>query len=201
MMESGERYPFIIMNTDRSDKNGTHWWSFLNLHPRKEIFLFDSFGFEGFKEFILQNYQKVHNKILSGIGKFNKKDNKITLIARRFSTREYEKIEHKNRLSETTIDLLHLKNEYKKKHDLKDEIIVHLVDNRLQMIEKDMCGMYQIYFYVNLFNPLENSSIINEKILNKQTNEKLLNEILSTDKQENENRIEQFTKESDIYRG
>ena len=201
MMESGERYPFIIMNTDRSDKNGTHWWSFLNLHPRKEIFLFDSFGFEGFKEFILQNYQKVHNKILSGIGKFNKKDNKITLIARRFSTREYEKIEHKNRLSETTIDLLHLKNEYKKKHDLKDEIIVHLVDNRLQMIEKDTCGMYQIYFYVNLFNPLENSSIINEKILNKQTNEKLLNEILSTDKQVNENRIEQFTKESDIYRG
>ena len=115
--------------------------------------------------------------------------------------REYEKIKHKNRLSETTIDLLHLKNEYKKKHDLKDEIIVHLVDNRLQMIEKDTCGMYQIYFYVNLFNPLENSSIINEKILNKQTNEKLLNEILSTDKQENENRIEQFTKESDIYRG
>ena len=40
----------IIMNTDRSDKKGTHWCSFLDLHPKKEIRLFDSFGFEGFKD-------------------------------------------------------------------------------------------------------------------------------------------------------
>ena len=33
------------MNTDRFDKTGKHWWSFLHLHERKEIFLFDSFGF------------------------------------------------------------------------------------------------------------------------------------------------------------
>ena len=66
------------------------------------------------------------------------------------------------------------------------------------MIERDTCGMYQIYFYVNLFNPLENSSIIIEKILNKRAIEKLLNEILSTDRQENENRREQFAEENDI---
>ena len=60
--------------------------------------------------------------------------------------------------------------------------------------------MYQIYYYVDLFKPLENSSIINEKILNKRTIEKLLNEVLSTDRQVNENRIEQFTEESDIRR-
>ena len=64
------------MNTDRSDKKGTHWWSFLNLHPRKEIFLFDSFGFEGFKEFIINNDRKALNKILFGIKKLKKK--KIT---------------------------------------------------------------------------------------------------------------------------
>ena len=58
--------------------------------------------------------------------------------------------------------------------------------------------MYQIYFYVNLFNPLENTSIISQKSLNKRTIEKLLNEILSTDRQENENRIEQFAKENNI---
>ena len=49
MTETGARYPFIIMNTNCSDKKGTHWWSFLDLHPKKEIFLYDSFGFEGFK--------------------------------------------------------------------------------------------------------------------------------------------------------
>ena len=53
MTESGGLYPFIVMNTDQSDKKITHWWSSLDLHPKKEIFLFNSFGFEGSKEFIL----------------------------------------------------------------------------------------------------------------------------------------------------
>ena len=83
--------------------------------------------------------------------------------------KEYEKIKSMSRLSESTIDLLHLMNEYGKKHRLNNEVIVPLVDNQLQMIERDTYGMYQIYFYVNLFNPLENSSIINEKSLNKRT--------------------------------
>ena len=56
------------------------------------------------------------------------------------------------------------------------------------MIEKDTCGIYQIYFYVNLFNLLENSSVLSEKTLNRKTIEKFLNEILSKDKQENEDR-------------
>ena len=78
MTKSGARYPFIIMNVYRSDKNGIHWWSFLDLYPKKEISLFDSFGFEGFKEFVLQNDQKVLNKILYG------KDNKMTLTTLKF---------------------------------------------------------------------------------------------------------------------
>ena len=89
-------------------------------------------------------------------------------------------------------------NKYGKKHKLKNEVIVHLVDNQLQVIKRDTCGMYQIYFYVNLFNPLENSSIISQESLNKRTIKKLLHKILSTDRQENENRIEQFAKENDI---
>ena len=53
MNEKSTQYLFIIMNTDRSDKKGTHWWSFLELHPKKEIFLLDSFGFNGFKKFLM----------------------------------------------------------------------------------------------------------------------------------------------------
>ena len=73
MMDQKGRYPFVIMNTDRSNKSSMHWWSFLDLHPRKEIFLFDSFGFEGFKQFIMQDDRKLLNKILFGIEKFEKK--------------------------------------------------------------------------------------------------------------------------------
>ena len=125
----------------------------------------------------------------------------MTLITLKFSMREYQKIKSKNRLSKTSIDLLHLMNKYEKKYDLKDEIIVDLVDDQLQMIEKEKCVIHQIYFYVSVFNSLENSSIINEKILNKQAIGKLLNKISSTDRHKNENRTEQFTEESDIQFG
>ena len=40
-----------------------------------------------------------------GIEKFNKRDNKVTLITLKFSMQEYGKIKNMNRLSETTIDL------------------------------------------------------------------------------------------------
>ena len=196
--ESGAQYPFILMNTDRSAKKGMHWWSFLDSNPKKEIFLFNSFSLEGLEEFILQDDHKVLIKILYGTDKFNKKDNKITLITLRFSMKEYEKIKNMNRLSESTIDLLHLMNQYGKKHKLKNEVIVHLVDHQLQVIKRDTCGMYQIYFYVNLFNLLENSSIISQKLLNKRTIKNVLNEMLSTDRQKNENRIEQLQNET-IY--
>ena len=39
----------------------------------------------------------------------------MTLITLKFSMQEYQKIKNKNRLSKTTIDLLHLMNKYEKK--------------------------------------------------------------------------------------
>ena len=45
---------------------------------------------------------------------------------------EYEKIKNANRLSTTTQDLLHLMNEFRKKHNLKNEAMVHFVDDQLQ---------------------------------------------------------------------
>ena len=200
MMIEKNRYPFIIMNTDRSDKNGTHWWSFLDLHERKEIFLFDSFGFEGFKEFVIDNDRNILNKILFGIEKFQKKDNKITLITLKFSMNEYEKIKNGHRLRPTTQDLLHLMYEFGKLHKIKDIVKVHLVDDQLQKIETDMCGMFQLYFYFNLFMPFENSSIVNDVKLSKSTIEKLLNEIFSLDRTKNEEIIEKFTEEKNIER-
>ena len=71
MAEKKGRCPFIIMNTDRINEGGTY--SFLDLHPRKVIFLFNSFGFEGFQQFIMQDDRKFLNKILFGIEKLKKK--------------------------------------------------------------------------------------------------------------------------------
>ena len=78
---------------------------------------------------------------------------------------------------------------------------MHLVDDQLQKIETDTCGIFQLYFYVNLFTPLENSSIVNDKKLLKSTLEKLLNEIFYLERDKNESLVEQFTEEKEIARG
>lgn len=139
LIHSGAEYTFMIMNTDRADKKGTHWWSFLDLHPKKEIFLFDSFEFSGFKEYIMQDNKITLTKILFS--------NKVTLITLKLSIHKYGKMKNFNMLSPTIINILHLVNEYAKKHKLTNELIVHLVD---EMIEKDTCEMYHLYFYVHV---------------------------------------------------
>ena len=186
MMRFKNKYPFVIMNTDQSDKNGTHWWSFLDLHEKKEILLFDSFGFEGFKNFVIDNDKNVLNKILFGIEKFQKKDQKITLISLKFSMKEYEKIKNKHCLRPTTQDLLHLMYEFGRLHKINDVITVHSVDDQLQKLEKDTCGIFQLYFYFNLFMRFEDSSVLKDAKLSKRTIEKLLNEIFSLDRDQNE---------------
>ena len=77
----GSIYPFTILNTDRSTQPGTHWWSILNIHPNKQLFLSDSYGFTGFKTFIIDDDKNIANKVLCGINKFIKKDDIIMLIS------------------------------------------------------------------------------------------------------------------------
>ena len=198
--EKTKKYPFIIMNTDRSDKSGTHWWSCLDLNEKKEIFLFDSFGFTGFKKFVIDNDVNILNKILFGLQKFQKKDRKITIITVKFSMKEYEKIKNEHRLRPTTQDLLHLIYEYGRLHNIKDSVTVHAVDDQLQKLETDTCGIFQLYFYFNLFVPFENSAILGDNKLSKRTVEKLLNEIFSLDRSRNEEEMERFAKEKNIRR-
>ena len=52
-------YPFMIMNTDRSNKDSEHWWSLFEISSKDQIFLFDSFGFVGLKEFIIDNDKEI----------------------------------------------------------------------------------------------------------------------------------------------
>ena len=59
------------------------------IYIQKRNLLFDSFGFEGFKEFLLQDARKTLHKILYGIKKFEKKDKKVTIITLTFSMNEY----------------------------------------------------------------------------------------------------------------
>ena len=110
------------MNIDRSDKKGKHWWSFFNFQPKKEISMFCSFGFEGFKECFIQDDQKIISKIFH-YKKFNKTENKTTLVILRFSIPAYKKIKNFDKLSKTSVDLLHLINKSGKKHRLRNRLL------------------------------------------------------------------------------
>ena len=66
-MIKGKKYPFLIANTDRSDKPGTHWWSILDIDSKKYFLLLDFFGVLGLRIFIVQDYEKIAKKVLKRI--------------------------------------------------------------------------------------------------------------------------------------
>ena len=74
-----------------------------------------------------------------------------------------------------------------------------MVEDRVQDLDSLTCGIFQLYFYDNLFNPDENSIIQDKTKLNKKTIETLLNEIFVLDnKNKNEETIRQYLHEIGI---
>ena len=43
-MMKGRKYPFLIANTDHSDKGRTHWWSILDISHASNFLLLDTYG-------------------------------------------------------------------------------------------------------------------------------------------------------------
>ena len=73
-----------------------------------------------------------------------------------------------------------------------------VLGDQLQELTTDMCGISQLYFYKNLFEPEASSKIINVEFLTQKSVGTLLNKIFSLDKEENEEKIEVFTIENDL---
>ena len=61
-----------------------------------------------------------------------------------------------------------------------------ILENQIQDLIRPNCGQFQLYFYKTLFDPDEKSKILSHGILNKSTLETIINEIFSTDIDENE---------------
>ena len=169
MKEKGSIYSFAIFNIDRSDKPGTHWWSFLNIKPKSKLFLLDSEGFQGFKYFIVDNDYPTINKLLYNLNKFNKKDNKISLVSPKFSPKIYKlKRNELSKLTETARDFFHLLAEFAKGNNLTNEITVIMMDDEVQELYSDTCSNFQLYFYKNLWTPTRNVKLYMMKSLLKR---------------------------------
>ena len=62
-----------------------------------------------------------------------------------------------------------------------------MLEDRIQDLDTVSCGIFQFFFYDNLFNSDQNSKIQNKKSLNKKTVETLLNELfILNDQEQNE---------------
>ena len=84
--EKSGKYPFLIVNTDSSDKDGTHLWSILNIKPKIDLlFFYYLLGIDRLKNFIIQDDESVIQKMLFGIEKMTKTGSKTTLLKIKFS--------------------------------------------------------------------------------------------------------------------
>ena len=163
MIEDAGKYPFTIANTDAVDKPGEHWWSILDKEPRTDIFFFDSYGIEGLKHFIIQDDRAIVDKILIGIEKMDRTDDKITLCKVKFNLSACKHLTENeiNSLNETARNFFYFIQAFGIKLKLRGFVSIWMVEDRLQDLDSTTCGTFQKYFYENLFNPEENSKMLN----------------------------------------
>ena len=194
MIEDSSKFSFIIANTDASDKLGVHWWSIIDIEPRNDIFFFDSYGIEGLKHFIIQDDREIVDEILIGTEKIDRTDDKITLCKIKFNLGACKDLTEDEiiSLSDTARNFFYLIQAFGIKLKLRIFVNIWMVEDRLQDLDSATCGMFQIYFYQNLFNPDKNRKIQGETKLNKKTVETLLNEIFSLDDKENEIKMKEY---------
>ena len=169
-------YPFIIMNTSRHNKPRVHWWSFLNIDPKNELFLFDSESFEGFKFFIKSDELQIMIKYCAVSNISIKEKNKINLMTVQFSLLNYGKLKEGElkSLPTTSQDLLHLLAEFAEYNNVKDEMKLVLTYDELKEINTGTCWKFQLYFYKNLSYPLKNSKIQEQENFNKKKKKRKL---------------------------
>ena len=78
---------------------------------------------------------------------------------------------------------------------LKSFVNIWVVEDRIQDLNSSTCGIFQLHFYENLFNPDKNSKILNENKLRKNTVEMLLKELYSLNDKENEIKMKECADE------
>ena len=200
MINDSGKFPFIIANTDDSSKSGTHWWSILDIEPRTDIFFFDSYGIEGLKHFIIQDDKKIVDKILVGIDKMDRSDNKITLCKIKFNLGACKQLSEDEilSLSDTARTFFYFVQAFGNKLKLRSFLNIWMVEDRIQDLDSSTCGIFQFFFYENLFNPPKESKIQGETKLNKKAIETLLNEIFTLDDKENKIKMEEYANDLDM---
>ena len=195
MISDKGKYPFIIANTDASNKPGVHWWSILDIEPRNDIFFFDSFSLNGLKHFIIiQDDKPIVDKILLGIEQMNRTDKKITLCKIKFNLSACKELSKKeiDSLCETARNLFLFRSSVRNK--IKTSKLCQYLDGWGQNTRPRLCNMQNIsniflWKVVQSRRKQQNSGCSKVK---KGTVEMLFNELFTLDHRENEIKMEEY---------
>ena len=111
--------------------------------------------------------KKIVKELFHRLEKMTQTGNKITIVRKDISRTVYNALEHKDilKLSDNAKTLFHFINAFGKLHSVRGDVEVNLFENPMQNIESKYCGIFQLYFYKNLFGLRENSKIIAHKNL------------------------------------
>ena len=97
------------------------------------------------------------------------------------------------------MNFFHSVQAFNNKLKLCDFVNIWMKEDRVQDLNSVTWGIFQIYFYDNLFNPNEDSKILDKKRLNKRTIETLLNGLfVINDQATNDATIQQYANENNI---
>ena len=117
----------------------------------------------------------------------------------KFRFQTWQKMSHKVKepLTDTAQIFFHLLEQFAKLK--KSECMnILILENNVEDLLWSTCGLFQLYFYKNLFDPDEKSKILDHENLNKKSLKTIINDIFSTDVDENEHIIKNFREEYDL---
>ena len=97
-------------------------------------------------------------------------DNKITPCKIQFNLNACENWSKKDldSLSGTTTNFFHFIQAFGNKLNLLNFVNIWMVEDRVQYLDSSTCGIFQLYFYDNLFNPDEKSKLQDKAKINKK---------------------------------
>ena len=186
-MMKGKKYSILIANTDRSAKQGTHWWSILDIDGKKDFLLFDSFGIKGLKKFIVKDNEKIVAKVLKGVENLKEDKTQINLVNVNFVKNSYSKLSEgeKTAFSETCTDFLHFLESFA---DYENQSLIHLwlLEDPIQDITTNTCGYFQTFFYENVFFPDSDNILQKRKRLTNDVIQSFFHELFTTNTEQNE---------------
>ena len=116
--------------------------------PQKNFFLVESFGIDGFKLFIVNNDEKIFNKLLDDFKKCEPKSNqKLKLCVVTICVETWQKTTHKvkEQSTHTAQVFFHILEQFAKLKKT-DCMNILILKNDVQNLFSSTCGEFQLYF-------------------------------------------------------